>query len=43
VATLRHHRATGIAFIAVDGSAQVVPGMLSEQDLDGRLKTVAKA
>ena len=30
------------AFIAADGSAQVVPGVLSEQDLDGRTKTLAK-
>jgi hypothetical protein len=31
------------AFIAVDGSAKVVPGVLSEQDVDGLLKIVAKA
>jgi hypothetical protein len=30
------------AFIAADGSAQVVKGALSEQDLDGRLSALAK-
>ena len=30
------------AFIAADGSAQVVSGVLSEQALDGRTKTLAK-
>jgi hypothetical protein len=30
------------AFIAPDGSAQVVRGVLSEQEVDGRLKTLAK-